>query len=151
DLKPENIMIVFQDDGTPNGTMLTKILDFGIAQLREGVDFTDAGKVMGTLSYMSPEQIEAKPLDPRCDIYSMGIVFYELITGRVPFRGSTVWQTMSMHIQEIHRPASHLVQMNNPDAVDAVIARCMAKNREQRYCSALELGHDLLSLAAMEQ
>jgi serine/threonine-protein kinase len=151
DLKPENIMVLWQEDGTPEGQTSVKILDFGIAQLHDGFDITDHGHVMGTLSYMSPEQIELKPLDLRCDIYAMGIVFYELITGRVPFRGKSIWQTMSMHVHDTYTPASQLISARQPDAIDAVINWCLAKDREQRYPSAQHLADDLFALAAAEQ
>ena len=151
DLKPENLMVTWHDDGTPDGRTLVKIVDFGIAQLQEGVDFTDGGRIMGTLSYMSPEQIEIKGVDARSDIYSMGVVFYELITGRVPFKGNTIWQTMSMHVNDIHEPASNLVSCRNPELVDALILKCLSKQREHRYQSALELADALLEVAAAEQ
>lgn len=151
DLKPENLMVQLEDDGSPEGRMSVKILDFGIAQLHEGVDFTDGGQAVGTLNYMSPEQVQAKPVDLRTDIYAMGIVFYEMITGRVPFKGKNGWQTMSMHVFDTHIPASQLVSIPHADAVDALIQRCLSKDREGRYGSALELAGDLQALAAAEE
>ena len=150
DLKPENLMVQLEDDGTAAGKTAVKILDFGIAQLHDGIDFTDGGNALGTLSYMSPEQVQTKPLDLRCDIYAMGAVFYELITGQVPFKGQNAWETMKMHVFDSHVPPSQLVQLRFPEAVDALIDQCLAKDPGQRYSSARALADDLRMLAEAE-
>ncbi len=126
DVKPDNIM--FRADGTP------VILDFGIARVLEATSkITRSGTSLGTPRYMSPEQLKAKRVDGRSDIYSLGVVLYEMISGVPPFKGS---QTMSVVLKHITEPVPKL-----PEAVrvcQPLIERMMAKEREDRIASEAE-------------
>jgi serine/threonine protein kinase len=134
DLKPENIMI--DKDGQ------AKIMDFGIARSLYSGGITAEGGIIGTPEYMSPEQVEGKPADPRADIYSLGIILYEMVTGRAPFEGDTPFSVAYKHRHEApEEPRKFNPQL--PDALNRLILRCMEKNREARYKTAQELLADL--------
>ncbi len=132
DVKPANIMI------TPEG--LVKIMDFGIAKY--GAGMTTAGQVLGTPSYMSPEQVRGATLDGRSDLFSVGVILYECATGQKPFKGENVTTIVYQIIAEEPRPARTLNAKLHP-RFDAVIARAMAKNQGQRYQTGAELARDL--------
>ena len=139
DLKPENLMIA--DGG------YAKVLDFGVAKLRAdmapaGVDADSAPSagVLGTVGYMSPEQVQGKPLDPRTDIFSFGCVLYEVITGRRAFQGTTSFETLKRILSEEPEP---IVEPLPQVQLQPVIRRCLAKNPDDRYQSMQELSHDL--------
>ncbi|MDH7481499.1 MAG: serine/threonine-protein kinase [Armatimonadota bacterium] len=130
DIKPDNIHIL------PSG--LVKITDFGIARLMEEPSLTANGQVFGTPSYMSPEQIAGKQLDHRTDIFSLGIVIYEMLTGKKPFTGdSVVTITYNIMNQDVVIPPTIPPFMAN------VIRRCLAKDPNMRYQSAEEIKADL--------
>jgi len=130
DIKPDNIHIL------PGGHV--KLTDFGIARLMEEPSLTAEGQVFGTPSYMSPEQVSGKPLDHRTDIFSLGIVIYEMLTGRKPFTGdSVVTITYNIMNQEVVVPPSV------PPFLERVIHKCLAKDPNLRYNSAAELAADL--------
>ena len=134
DLKPNNIMI---DD---NGN--ARIMDFGIARTTKGKGITGSGILIGTPEYMSPEQVEAKDIDVRSDIYSLGVVMYEMLTGRLPFEAETALAVGVKHKSETPKAPKEL----NPsisDALNNVILKCLEKERENRYQSALELRSEL--------
>ena len=136
DVKPANIMV------TPSGE--TKVMDFGIARAPQesGQTVTQTGTVMGTANYISPEQALAMPVDPRSDVYSAGVVLYEMLTRDVPFKADTAVAIAYKHVKEDPVAPSDL----NPDVtpeVDAVVLKAMAKNPENRYQSADEMRHDL--------
>ena len=151
DLKPENIMV------TPEGH--AKILDFGLAKLREpsgtrsGDDLshmetiakTQAGMVVGTLRYMSPEQARGHAVDSRSDLFSLGVVIYEMVTGQLPFSGSTPLDTLHAIAFE-ETPALTKMRSNLPPSLQRVVARCLRKRPEDRYPDARELVHDLRSV-----
>ncbi len=153
DLKPENIMI---GDAAPGGQPVAKLLDLGIAKMREiagaeasgATALTMAGQVLGTPYYMSPEQWgeatrDGNPeIDGRADIYSLGIVFYELISGRKPFRGSTLPELRREHVSVIPRQLHEFVP-GVPEAFSRAIARAMAKDRNDRQTTAGELSTEL--------
>ncbi len=135
DVKPGNILI------TPDGQV--KVTDFGIARAFGGGDeLTQAGSVMGTATYFSPEQAQGKNVDPRSDLYSMGIVLFEMVAGKPPFLGESPVAIAYKHVQEAPpRPTS--INPSIPRPLEAVIARLLAKNPTQRYASAEDLRADL--------
>jgi eukaryotic-like serine/threonine-protein kinase len=137
DLKPSNIMI----DREGNA----KIMDFGIARSLAGQGITGAGMMIGTPEYMSPEQVEGKDVDQRSDIYSLGVVLYEMVTGRRPFEGDTPLSVAHKQKYEAPEdPAKLNVQV--PEDLSRVILRCLEKDKETRYQSAAELRSELTLL-----
>jgi serine/threonine-protein kinase PpkA len=134
DLKPANIM--FRDSGTP---VLT---DFGIARYQDGsaTRLTQTGMLVGTPTYMSPEQINGQSVDGRADLYSLGILFYELLAGHAPFRGDTPIAVLMAHLTQ---PAPTLPDEHS--AFQPVLDRMLAKNRDERYSGMKEFSQDLKS------
>jgi tetratricopeptide (TPR) repeat protein len=130
DLKPSNIFV--SDAGR------VKVLDFGVALVLHAATLTDANTTVGTVAYMSPEQISGGEVDGRSDVFSMGIVFYELLSGARPFRGEHPAAFMYSIVNE---DAARLTSL--PNAVADVIDRCLEKNPEQRFASADDLGDAL--------
>ncbi|MBK8312743.1 MAG: SUMF1/EgtB/PvdO family nonheme iron enzyme [Acidobacteria bacterium] len=140
DLKPDNILI----EGI-NNTERVKVLDFGIAKLRETKTdnfLTQAGTIIGTPQYMSPEQCQGKHLDPKSDIYSIGILIYEMLTGEVPFDGESTLQIVynQLHVQP--RPILEL-SPHVPVPIAEVIMRALEKEPERRQSSAIQLSAEL--------
>ena len=136
DIKPANIVIL--EDGT------AKIVDFGIARLGQSND-TRSGQLMGSYHYMSPEQIESAELDGRSDIFSVGVVLYQLLTLTLPFEGNGIAQTLHRIINSPPPPLTQFLK-EYPPALDEIIFRALAKNREDRYQSAAELSFDLMQV-----
>lgn len=135
DIKPDNVM--FREDSSP------VILDFGIVKQKNDVDsnMTQTGTVIGTASYMSPEQVQDQELDERSDIYSLGILLYELLTGHPPFHGSSVIATMMMHVKDPVPPLPSTLKELQP-----VLDKALAKSRDARYTRAREMILHLKSL-----
>ena len=136
DVKPGNIMI------TPSGQV--KVADFGIARAFGGDDdeLTQTGSVMGTASYFSPEQAQGKPVDPRSDLYSLGIVLFEMVAGEPPFTGSSPVSIAYKHVQEAP-PLASALNPAVPPQLDAIIDRLLAKHPGERYAAAEDVRADL--------
>jgi len=134
DLKPSNIIIDRQGNA--------RILDFGIARSVAGKGITGAGVMIGTPEYMSPEQVEGKETDQRSDIYSLGVILYEMVTGRVPFEGDTPFTVGVKQKSEIPKDPKEL-NKQIPDGLNHVILRCLEKEKEKRYQSAGEVRSEL--------
>jgi serine/threonine-protein kinase len=142
DIKPANIMIV--RDG------LVKITDFGIARMRTTEVKTMTGMIMGSPKYMSPEQVAGKRADHRCDLFSLGVVLYEALTGEAPFQGESLHNIM-YQILNSTPPAPSERNPDLPQIVDLVVAKALAKDPEQRYQNAKEMIDDLRECAAQAQ
>ncbi len=139
DIKPQNIIM------EPNGSL--KLMDFGIARLTQERGMTATGLVVGTPDYMSPEQARGLALDFRSDIYSMGVVLYEMFTGSLPFEGDTPLAVVLKHVQENAPPP----QAKNPKIdpkIAAIILKCMQKKPEDRFQSVNELYEALTKVTA---
>src|SRR5712692_4076244 len=150
DIKPENIMV--RRDG------YIKLLDFGLAKLTEpegsisdteaptrAMINTGAGTVMGTANYMSPEQAKGTNVDARTDLWSLGAVLYEMVTGHVPFAGETPTETISLILQKEPAPLTRYIH-EAPAELERIVTKALTKDREQRYQTAKDLLIDLRNL-----
>ncbi len=134
DLKPQNIMV---DEGGN-----AKIMDFGIARSIPGKGITGAGVMIGTPDYMSPEQVEGKDVDQRSDIYSFGVILYEMVTGRVPFEGDTALSVAVKHkVEEPKDPRDFNPQI--PESLSRMILKCLEKKTERRYDAVQNITREL--------
>ena len=136
DIKPSNIMLM--------GDSQVKIADFGIAQMDSSLQITKAGMIMGSPLYMSPEQIMSQSIDARSDIFSLGIVLYQMLTGRRPFSGENANSVMYQIVNE-DPPKPSSLNPDVSDALDIIVSKCLAKSPDNRYANANELADDLLS------
>jgi serine/threonine protein kinase len=137
DLKPQNVMV--DEDGN------ARIMDFGIALSLELKGITGAGVMIGTPEYMSPEQIEGMDVDQRSDIYSLGIILYEMVTGRVPFEGDTPLNIAYKHKHDTPQDPSK-INARVPEELSRVILRCLEKEKGKRYQSAGEVRSELIQI-----
>ncbi|MGE5360144.1 MAG: serine/threonine-protein kinase, partial [Bacteroidales bacterium] len=152
DIKPENVIL--RHDG------IVKVLDFGLAKLTGGGSprggdgealtlthvETDSGLVMGTAIYMSPEQARGQEVDARTDVFSMGVVLYELLTGHLPFEGSSVYEIIAGILSDRQPPPLSHHSSDIPAELDRIVSKALQKNREERYQTAKDLLLDLQSL-----
>ena len=134
DIKPHNIIVT--DDGD------VKVTDFGIARATNATSFTEAGVVMGTVAYFSPEQAKGRDIGPHSDIYALGVVMYEMLTGRVPFRGDSAIAVALQHIQDQPRSPSR-INPSIPKPLERLVLRALAKDPRARYPSAQAMLEDL--------
>lgn len=139
DIKPANIMYELESDQV-------KVTDFGIARITDS-SRTKTGMVLGTPSYMSPEQLAGKKIDGRSDIFSLGVTLYQMVSGHLPFEGDSMAQLMFRIANEPH-PDVRTYNPDIPPALAAVIDRALAKDLEARYQSGQELAQDLRALSA---
>ncbi len=139
DIKPANMMYEIE-------TGNLKITDFGIARITDSSK-TKTGMVLGTPSYMSPEQLSGKKVDGRSDLFSLGVTFYQLLTGQLPFRADSMATLMYKIANEEHPPAA-LIRPDLPDCVDAVINRALEKDIERRYQRGADMAAEIRDCAA---
>jgi len=133
DIKPHNVLV--------GGEGRLKVTDFGIA--RSGASqMTEVGSIIGTAQYLSPEQARGAPVDQTSDLYSVGAVLYEMLTGQVPFTGDTPLEIAMKHLSEVPKPPSEL-RPDVPHDLDSVVLRALAKDPADRYGSAEEMDADL--------
>lgn len=142
DLKPDNIMVEDLEDQSE----MVRVLDFGIAKLSQNPAYSEnitvGGAILGSPYYMSPEQCDGRHLDNRSDIYSIGIILYELLVGKVPFRAQTPWGLVKMHCSTPPTPISKH-RPDIPPALEAAVLKALAKDPKDRQQSALELKKEL--------
>jgi TolB-like protein len=149
DLKPANVMV--------NNEGRLKVLDFGLAKLAEPIDWdneetqllptdlTGEGRIIGTVAYMSPEQAEGKPVDTRTDVFSFGVLLYQMATGKLPFFGGSSASTMAKILETEPEPPSQL-RTDLPPNIERIIGRCLEKQPSDRYNDTRDLVADLRSL-----
>src|SRR5690606_12530551 len=134
DVKPHNILIT--DEGR------VKVTDFGIARAASAATLTHTGTMLGSVHYFSPEQARGQPAGPQSDVYSLGVVLYEMLTGRVPFTSDTPVGVALKHLQEDPVPPSHY-RRRLPERLEAIVLRAMAKDPGERYPSPADMLADL--------
>ena len=135
DIKPGNVLIDHKGE--------VKLMDFGIARMAEAKEgMTQAGLIVGTPHYMSPEQVQGKQLDPRSDVYSMGVMIYETLTGKRPFESSSLTGVLTAHITEKPKPPIELRPEIGRE-LNAIVMRCLEKDPKARYADSGELLHEL--------
>ena len=158
DLKPENVVVLRRG----KGRLLVKVLDFGLAKLvrtspdsapdpdeEPGKNLTKTGVVFGTPEYMSPEQAEGKTLGPHTDLYALGVVLYQMVTGQLPFSAPTFLALIAKTVHEAPRPPSQVVpEKQIPVALEELILRCLEKLPDDRPASADEIADELDALLA---
>ncbi|HEX8560347.1 MAG TPA: protein kinase [Pyrinomonadaceae bacterium] len=148
DVKPDNIIVTPADEDRPAESV--KVVDFGIAKLRdmahEGSTLTEAGTMVGTLFYMSPEQCKGEPLDSRADVYSLGAMLHEMLAGAPPFTASSMTSLVIKHVSEPPPPLPADLQI--PQALRAAVARALAKEPDARQSDASEFAREIQAALA---
>jgi len=148
DLKPENVMVCRRPDGSDYAV----VMDFGLAKERKaGAELqrlTATGIILGTPEFMSPEQLRGKPLDPRTDIYSLALMTYEMLTGKLPFQGRTQQEMMIARLRSDPIPIRRMrPDFDIPESVERVLNKAMARNPDDRFQTVVEFA-DALAMAA---
>ena len=143
DIKPSNIILF----NTPERPDFVKIVDFGIAKVLDDSDdisLTRTGDILGSPQFMSPEQCQGEPMDPRSDIYSLGCVMYEALVGQPPFSGENAVQLMYKHVHEIPKqPRTIKSDLQMADILEPILFRCLQKDPNKRFNSMSELESEL--------
>jgi serine/threonine-protein kinase len=152
DLKPENIMV----SRWPDGTDYAVVMDFGLAkERRAGAELqklTATGIILGTPEFMSPEQLRGKPLDPRTDIYSLALMVYEMLTGKLPFQGRTQQEMMIARLRSEPTPLRKMrPELDFSESLERALARGMQRNPEDRYQTTIEFGDAFVAAASAER
>jgi len=142
DLKPANVMLNLLNEPI--------LMDFGIAKIVGGRSHTITGAAMGTAAYMAPEQVHGVKTDHRSDIYSLGIMLYEMLSGEPPYQGESTYQIMLKHVNE-PLPDIQLVEANTPNSLVAILEKALAKNPDDRYQTAAEMGTALSTVGLQLQ
>ena len=137
DIKPQNIVLT--------ESMVPKIIDFGISRIVSNETMAFTASVVGSVHYFSPEQAQGLPVTAQSDIYSLGIVFYEMLTGRVPFDGSNAVSVARMQVEDT-APPLRKYWPEAPDALQRIIDKALAKNQQDRYASAEDMRNDLMEV-----
>lgn len=136
DIKPNNVMITESEE--------VKVMDFGIARVVGSERMTREGSMIGTPEYMAPEQIRGQDVDPRTDIYALGILLYEMLTGRLPFMNQNQFELMRAHI-ELPPPMPRKYAPHLPESMEAIMLQALAKKKEDRFASAYEFRDAILA------
>jgi serine/threonine protein kinase len=139
DVKPKNVLLDRGDHAW--------VTDFGLATSPRVRPLTRAGEILGTPDYMSPEQVRGEPADPRCDVFSLGVVLFEMLSGALPFHGATSFEAMILRTRAPARPLRALAP-HVPEALAAIVGRSLAREKADRYPTARELLLDLVRAAA---
>ena len=152
DLKPENVMVCKRPDGTDYAV----VMDFGLAKERKaGAELqklTATGIILGTPEFMSPEQLRGKPLDPRTDIYSLGLMTYEMLTGKLPFQGRTQQEMMIARLRSDPTPLRKMrPELNLPESIERVLVKAMQRNPDDRYQTTIEFSDAFAEAAVLER
>jgi serine/threonine-protein kinase len=148
DLKPENVMICKGTDGAEYAV----VMDFGLAKERKAEGelqkLTATGIILGTPEFMSPEQLRGKPLDPRTDIYSLALMTYEMLTGKLPFQGRTQQEMMIARLRSDPMPIRRMrPELDLPEAVEKVLNKALQRNPDDRYQTVVEFAEALSDAA----
>jgi serine/threonine protein kinase len=148
DLKPENVMICRGKDGIE----FAVVMDFGLAKERKAEGelqkLTETGIILGTPEFMSPEQLRGKPLDPRTDIYSLALMTYEMLTGKLPFQGRTQQEMMIARLRSDPVPIRRMrPELDIPEAVEKTLNKAMSRNPDDRYQTVIEFADALATSA----
>jgi serine/threonine-protein kinase len=152
DLKPENVMVCRNS----NGSEYAVVMDFGLAKERKaGAELqklTATGIILGTPEFMSPEQLRGKPLDPRTDIYSLALMAYEMLTGKLPFQGRTQQEMMIARLRSDPTPLRRMrPELDFPEAVERVLNKALSRNADDRYQTTLEFADAFMDAAGVRK
>ncbi len=141
DLKPANLMLVPRDDGA----VTVKVLDFGLAWMHADTKLTKTGTTPGTVSYMCPEQLQGEQVDARADIYGLGVILYEMLAGRPPFKGGNQVETAMAVLTQVAPPVTRFAPAT-PPALAGLVQRCLDKDRHARPGDAEELIDEIAAI-----